>query len=125
MNGNVFMRTSVIFLSCGVVLGLKMGMTEDFVQAPTHAHINLIGGVWLFLAGLFYNAHPQISTRLMGAHYLMTVLGLLGFAGGLYGKLAGAAWGEAPLIAGSTLTGLSLLLFAVIVWSGTAKAARV
>ena len=125
MTGNVFLRTSVIFLTCGVVLGMKMGMAEDFTQAPTHAHLNLIGGVWLFLAGLFYNANPQISGRLMGAHYLTTVLGMIGFAVGLYGKLAGAAWGEAPLIAGSTLTGLSLLLFAVIVWSGTGKAARV
>ena len=123
MNGNVFLRTSVVFLICGVVLGLKMGMTEDFTQAPTHAHINLVSGVWMFLAGLFYNANPQISARLRGAHYLLTVVGMIGFAVGLYGKLAGEAWGEAPLIAGSMLTGVSLLLFAVIVWIGTGKAA--
>ncbi|GLS87265.1 hypothetical protein GCM10010873_22390 [Cypionkella aquatica] len=125
MNGTVFLRTSVVFLVCGVVLGMKMGMTEDFIQAPTHTHINLIGGVWMFLAGLFYNAHPQISTRLSGLHYLLTVVGMIGFAVGLYGKLEGAAWGEAPLIAGSMLTGLSLVLFAVIVWIGTGRKARV
>lgn len=123
MNGNVFLRTAVVFLSCGVVLGLKMGMAEDFTQAPTHAHINLIGGVWMFLAGLFYNANPQISARLRSVHYLLTVVGMIGFAVGLYGKLAGAAWGEAPLIAGSMITGVSLVLFAVIVWIGTGRSA--
>ena len=125
MTGNVFLRTSVIFLTCGVVLGMKMGMTEDFLQAPTHAHLNLVGGVWMFLAGLFYTAHPQISPRLIGAHYLLHVVGMIGFAVGLYGKLAGAAWGEAPLIAGSTMTALALVLFAAIVWMATGRVARV
>lgn len=125
MTGNVFLRTSVIFLTCGVVLGVKMGMAEDFVQAPTHAHLNLVGGVWMFLAGLFYNANPQISGRLIGVHYVLTLVGMMGFGIGLYGKLAGAAWGEVPLIAGSSLSALGLIMFAVIVWMGTGRAARV
>ena len=125
MTGNVFLRTSVIFLTCGVVLGVKMGMAEDFVQAPTHAHLNLVGGVWMFLAGLFYNANAQISGRLIGVHYVLTLVGMIGFGIGLYGKLAGAAWGEVPLIAGSSLSALGLIMFAVIVWMGTGRAARV
>ena len=125
MTGNVFLRTSVIFLTCGVVLGVKMGMAEDFVQAPTHAHLNLVGGVWMFLAGLFYNANAQISGRLIGVHYVLTLVGMMGFGIGLYGKLAGAAWGEVPLIAGSSLSALGLIMFAVIVWMGTGRAARV
>ena len=121
MTGNTFLRTSVVFLTCGVILGLIMGGSQDFTQAPTHAHLNLIGGVWMFLAGLFYNAHPQISSKLRTAHYVLAVLGVLGFVIGLYGKLSGQHWGEPPLMIGSQITGISFLLFAVIVFMSTGK----
>lgn len=123
MTGNLFLRTSVVFLTCGVILGLMMGGSQDFTQAPTHAHLNLVGGVWMFLAGLFYNAHPQISPKLRTTHYILAVVGLLGFIVGLYAKLSGQHWGELPLIIGSTITGISILLFAVLVFLGTGKKA--
>ncbi|MDB5666067.1 MAG: hypothetical protein JWS11_2610 [Cypionkella sp.] len=122
MNGNMFLRTSMVFLSIGVVLGMKMGISQDFSQTPTHAHLNLIGGVWMFLAGLFYNANPQISSRLSGAHYLLSVVGIVGFIVGLYSEMSGQTWGEVPLMLGSTLTAVSLVLFAVIVFVGTRRA---
>ena len=121
MNGNLFLRTSVVFLTCGVLLGLIMGGSQDFTQAPTHAHLNLVGGVWLFLAGLYYNANPGISGKLRAAHYILAVLGVIGFVGGLYVKLSGQHWGELPLMIGSLITGISMLLFAVIVFLSTGK----
>jgi len=123
MTGNLFLRTSVVFLSIGVILGLVMGGSHDFTQAPTHAHLNLVGGVWMFLAGLYYNAHPATSKTLIGAHYVLAVVGLLGFIPGLYGKLSGQSWGELPLMIGSMIAGVSILLFAVIVFLGTGKKA--
>ncbi|HTN04433.1 MAG TPA: hypothetical protein VL132_21260, partial [Planctomycetaceae bacterium] len=33
-------------------------------EMPTHAHLYLVGGVLMFLAGLFYNGHPQLSRRM-------------------------------------------------------------
>ena len=123
MTGNLFLRTSVVFLSCGVVLGLIMGGSQNFTQAPTHAHLNLVGGVWMFLAGLFYNSHPHISSKLRAAHYILAVIGILGFIPGLYGELSGAKWAMAPLMIGSLITGISILLFAVIVFLGTGKKA--
>lgn len=38
-----FQRTAVVFLLLGMILGVKMGMTEDFTLAPVHTHLNLEG----------------------------------------------------------------------------------
>ena len=80
MNGNIFLRTSVVFLCIGIGLGLYMGGTHDFTQMPTHAHLNLVGGVLMFLAGLFYNTHPQLSRKVTLIHYAIAVIGLVIFS---------------------------------------------
>ena len=121
MNGNIFLRTGMVFLVVGIGLGLYMGAQHDFVQAPTHAHINLLGGVWLFLAGLFYNAHPQISKRLTTIHYYLAVIGLLIFVPGIWGAQIQAPWLEPVIGIGSTLTAAQLLYFTVMVFIGTGK----
>ncbi len=59
MNGNIFLRTSVVFLCIGITLGLYMGGTHDFTQMPTHAHLNLVGGVLMFLGGLLAAADKR------------------------------------------------------------------
>ncbi|MGZ3306056.1 MAG: hypothetical protein ACXU8U_09385, partial [Asticcacaulis sp.] len=99
-----------------------MGAKEDFTQAPTHAHINLVGGVWMFLAGLFYNAHPQLSRRAVMIHYGLTVIGLLAFIPGIAGAQVHAPWYAATVGVGGLLTAISLLYFAVMVFIGTGKA---
>jgi hypothetical protein len=121
MNGNLFLRTSVVFLTIGVGLGVYMGAKHDFLQAPTHAHLNLVGGVWMFLAGLFYNAHPQISKRLTTIHYVLAMLGLALFIPGIYGARIEAPWSVPVVGAGSVLSALQILMFAVLVFLGTGK----
>ena len=34
-----------------MLAGIVMGIQQNFVLAPAHAHLNLIGGVLLFLFG--------------------------------------------------------------------------
>ena len=123
MNGNIFLRTSVVFLLLGVALGIYMGAKEDFAQAATHAHINLVGGVWMFLAGLFYNAHPHLSRKAVMVHYGMTVIGLLVFIPGIAGAQVQAPWAVPVVGIGSVLTAISLIYFAVMVFLGTGKKA--
>jgi hypothetical protein len=38
------------------------GHQEDFALAPAHAHLNLVGGVLLFLFGLYYRLIPAAGT---------------------------------------------------------------
>lgn len=121
MVGNLFLRTSVVFLLIGVALGMYMGATETFTQAPTHAHINLVGGVWMFLAGLFYNAHPHLSKKLTLSHYVLAVIGLLVFIPGIWGAQIQAKWFVPVIGIGSALTALQILFFAINVFIATGK----
>ena len=121
MNGSLFLRTSMVFLMAGIGLGMFMGMHEDFTQAPVHVHLNLVGGVWMFLAGLFYNAHPHVSRKAMAAHYVLAVVGMPLFAIGLWGADIQAKWFLPFVMSGSTLSALGLLTFTVLVFIGTGK----
>jgi hypothetical protein len=53
MIGSLMMCVSVVVLFCGMVLGIAMGISEDFALQAAHAHFNLLGGVLLFLFGLY------------------------------------------------------------------------
>ncbi len=121
MNGNLFLRTGMVFLAAGVGLGMYMGINEDFAHVPVHVHLNLVGGVWMFLAGLFYNAHPQVSRKGMWLHYILSVIGMPLFAIGLWGTATRAPWFPMFIMPGSTLSSLGLLTFMVMVFLGTGK----
>src|SRR5689334_8629824 len=54
----LMMRAAVMFLLVGMVWGVGMGIRQDFSMAPAHAHFNLVGGVLLFMFGLYYRTVP-------------------------------------------------------------------
>ncbi len=123
MNGNIFLRTSVLFLICGMSFGAYMGGTHDFTYAPAHAHLNLIGGVLMFLAGLYYNTKPELPAGLIRIHYFIALLGVLLIVPGIYGSIANMPWAVPVVGAGSVITIISMLFFAFMVYKGTGKAA--
>jgi len=123
MTGNLFLRTSVVFLCIGIMLGMYMGGTHDFTQMPTHAHLNLVGGVLMFLAGLFYNGHPGLSRKAILTHYAIAVIGLVTFIPGIWGAQIRTAWAEPVVGIGSLLTAVQIVFFAVMVFIGTGRKA--
>ena len=58
MISTLLLRVSVVLGLIGMTLGMVMGIREDFTLAPAHAHLNLVGFVVPFLAGLYYRAVP-------------------------------------------------------------------
>jgi hypothetical protein len=58
MIGSLMMRVSVVVLPIGMLAGIAMGIREDFTLQAAHAHLNLVGGVLLFLFGLYYRPIP-------------------------------------------------------------------
>ena len=68
-----FLLLATILLICGAVLGIVMGVREDFQLVPVHAHLNLAGWASLALFGLTYRAYPELAaTRLAAYHFVVS-----------------------------------------------------
>ena len=119
MTSRWFLRLAVVFGLIGMSMGVVMGATHDFTLSPVHAHINLVGWVGMFLAGLFYAAKPSAETKLAVAHLISLTLGLCLLAPGIAGARLGIEAMVPLAIAGSVVTFGSMLLFVVIVFRHT------
>ena len=120
MIGSSIMRVSVVLLVIGLLWGIEMGIRQDFALAPAHAHLNLIGGVLLFLAGLYYRLFPQAGASPLakfqgGLHIAGAVLFPLGIAIVL---TKGASFEAFPIV-GALVVLIAIALFAVIVFRTT------
>lgn len=70
-----FLLLATVLLICGAVLGIMMGVREDFQLVPVHAHLNLAGWVSLALFGLTYRAYPQLAmTSLARYHFIVSAV---------------------------------------------------
>ncbi|WGR92260.1 hypothetical protein MTX20_29775 [Bradyrhizobium sp. ISRA435] len=94
-----------------------MGIQQDFTLAPAHAHLNLVGGVLLFLFGLYYRVFPAAGATLLAKlqGWLHIVGAILFPAGIALVVLRGHAFLAAPVV-GSLLVTLAMALFAVVVF---------
>jgi cbb3-type cytochrome oxidase subunit 1 len=115
---SLFFRTAILLAICGIVLGIFMGINQDFRLAHMHAHLNLLGWVSFFVFGGFYALAPQAAKGVLPkVHYTLCLIGLLVFMSGLIGIALGDDMALAPLAAvGSLLILVGFLVFAVIVF---------
>lgn len=117
MIGTMMICVSVVVLLIGMLAGIVMGIQQDFTLAPAHAHFNLVGGVLLFLFGLYYKVVPAAGNsalaKLQG--WLHIAGGILFPAGVAIVVLKGAAFIIAPVV-GSLIVVAAVALFAVIVF---------
>jgi len=111
------LRVSIITILVGLALGIGMGITQDFRLMPAHAHLNLLGFVALFLAGLYYNAVPEAAaTRLAKIHAWVAVIGAVLFPIGIALVLLIGPQFEATAIIGSLIVFVGMLLFAWVIF---------
>jgi len=120
-----FLKIAVVYLVVGAVLGLTMGIVQNFALAPVHAHVLLLGWASLALAGIVYHLYPAASgTRLARWHFWLHNVALPVFMVGLGFMLTGNE-GILPVVVVSAVTVLvGLVLFAVNVLLNTGSAAR-
>jgi hypothetical protein len=111
------LRVSVVIILFGMIMGLAMGILEDFRLAPAHAHLNLLGFVSLFLAGLYYHAVPSAAaTMLATVQAWISVIGAIVFPIGIaVVALKGIDYVIFPII-GSLVAFTGMLLFAIVVF---------
>jgi len=107
-----FLVLAALMLVVGVGLGIRMGIAHDFMLAPVHAHINLVGWVSLALFGIVYRLYPEMAeSRLAGLHFILAAPSAVMFPVGIaMSILAGR-----PLVAivASLLWFAGVLLFLV------------
>jgi hypothetical protein len=117
MIGSLMMCVGAAVLVLGMLAGIDMGIREDFALASAHAHLNLVGGVLLFLFGLFYRVVPAAgTTRLAKIQGGLHIVGAIVFPVGVaLVILKGKNFIAAPIV-GSLIVTAAMALFAVIVF---------
>ena len=115
MISSLMLRVSTVLLLAGMVLGIVMGIQENFQLAPAHAHLNLIGFVLMFLVGLYYRIVPVAGKGLLaGAQAGLHMLGAIALPCGI--ALADLGGTPALAIVGSLIVLTAMALFALIVF---------
>lgn len=118
-----FIRSSLLWFSAGIILGLAMAVHPAWVvYRPAHAHMNLAGFMTMMIFGVGYQLLPRLfghnlkSNTLGVLHLWAANLGLLGLVGGFIARGSGASWFAIPLGAGGALYAVGALMFVVNLW---------
>ncbi len=111
-------RISVSLGLIGIVLGIVMGIRQDFVLMPVHAHLNLLGFVTMFLSALYYRVVPEAAASGLARYQaIVSVAGAVVFPIGIACVLLGGHDRfESVVVAGALTVLLGMALFAVIVF---------
>jgi hypothetical protein len=117
MIGSLMMRAATLILVIGMLWGIEMGIRQSFAMAPAHAHFNLVGGVLLFLFGLYYKLVPAAGgSALAKWQGYLHMAGAILFPAGVAVVLGkGEAFIVLPII-GSLIVLVATALFALIVF---------
>ncbi len=114
-----FFALGVTCVLIGMVFGMWMGATHDFVAAPAHAHLNLLGWVTMALFGTFYAfTQKTMSNTLAWVNFALSALGVAVLVPFLTLMLMNGndpAY-EPGVTAGSVISFLSMAVFAVSVF---------
>jgi hypothetical protein len=117
MIGSLMMCVGALVLVVGMLAGIVMGIQQDFTLAPAHAHLNLVGGVLLFLFGLYYRLVPAAgTTTLAKVQGWLHMIGAVVFPAGVAVVLLKGPSFEAAPIVGSLIVVVAMSLFVVIVF---------
>jgi len=110
-------RIAAVYLAVGVTMGIVMGITQNFVLAPVHAHINLLGWASLAIMGVIYHLHPEAAqTRLARIHFRVHTIALPVFMVGLAMMLTGHEAFVPLVIAGASAVAVGIFVFVVNIW---------
>lgn len=111
-------RLAALYFAIGVMLGVTMGASGDHSLFAVHAHINLLGWVSMALFGVIGALHPSMTEGRAAAVQFWTYnLGVPVMLGALTLRLKGFALIEPLIGVASILIGVSVLLFAWLVFS--------
>ena len=110
-----FFFSAICYLIVGIGLGGYMAGSKDFILAPVHGHLNLVGWVSFALFGLYYRVEPLVAdSPLAITHFAVASLGLWLLVPGI--ALFELGITETVAALGGAITLVAILLFAFIVF---------
>ena len=119
---STYLVIGALWLVLGMVLGIVMGASENFLFMPLHAHINLVGFACHSIFGLAYRQWPAMKASGLALYQfwifvISTPIMLIGLAFTLTGGPA------LPTIIGSFGLLIGAALFCVLIWRARLAAA--
>jgi len=109
----IYIAIGIVYLITGMVLGIVMGIRQDFQLAPVHAHLNLVGFVSHCVFGLVHRVWPALRAgTIAGIQFWVFVFGTPLFVAGIAISIVGGMIWLAVI--GSILVLLGALLFLVM-----------
>lgn len=116
-------RISVSIGLAGMLFGMAMGITQNFLLAPAHAHFILLGFIVMFLSALYYRVVPEAAaSKLASAQAVISVVGAFVFPIGICCVRLGDRTVFMPVLIAGWLTVLTgMLLFVVIVFRSSSR----
>jgi predicted membrane channel-forming protein YqfA (hemolysin III family) len=110
-----FFILGIVLAIAGIMLGLKMAMTNDHLQMPVHAHIMVVGWLMSAVFGFFYYLFPVArQNKLAIIHFWLHAVGIVVLVVSLYFLLAGNTAIEPVTAISSLVVFAGTLLFAWI-----------
>ncbi|WP_243611868.1 hypothetical protein [Shimia aestuarii] len=110
-----FFGLAVVSALCGMVWGIQMSASHNHSLSPAHAHLNLIGWAGFAIIGIYYHLIPSAAESIMAkVHFAVAAVGLVLIVPGIVQALRQT--GETLAKAGSILTLLGMVIFALTVW---------
>ncbi|WP_425098465.1 hypothetical protein [Tropicibacter sp. S64] len=110
----IFMGLATVSALIGMAWGIQMSASGDHSLFPAHAHLNLLGYVSFAIFAFYYHMVEGADHGFLPKlHAAVAVLGVVLIVPGIVFAIRES--GEVLAKAGSVLTLLSMLIFAVVV----------
>jgi cbb3-type cytochrome oxidase subunit 1 len=119
-----FIRSSLVWLGIGLLIGLSMAMWpgSHLVYIPAHTHANLLGFLSMMVFGVAYHILPRFSGRplvspaLARAHVWIANIGLALQVGGFLIRPQWRVPGMIGVAVGGTLSAIGGFCFIYNIW---------
>ena len=117
-------RISVSIGLLGMIGGMLMGMAQNFLLAPAHAHFILLGFIVMFMSALYYRTIPEAAaSKLAPVQAVVSVVGAVLFPIGIACVRLGDRIVYMPVLVSGWLVVLTgMILFVVIVYRTSGRA---
>ena len=103
---------AVAIVVLGMIWDLLMAIADDHSAFPAHAHLDLLGGMSLFLFGIYCRLHPVLErSKLALTQVWLWIAGTVIQAIGVSLLTTGTAKAEPVAAVGSLLVLIAMLMF--------------